>query len=57
MFEIACISFLPYFEIKIVLASQIGFCCSFGTSSKIISATDSPNLNSLELLNLKKIKY
>ena len=45
--EIAYISFFPYFEIKIVFASQIGFYYSFGTRSIIISAKASPYLYSL----------
>ena len=44
IFEIAYNSFLPCLEINMVLASQMGFYYSFGTNSKILSATASPNL-------------
>ena len=46
IFDIAYNSFLPNFDIKIILASQMGFCIFFGTNSNIISAAYSPNLKS-----------
>ena len=44
MFEIACNSFLPYFDIKIILASHKGFCKFFGINSNAIFTKFSPNL-------------